>query len=191
MLKVIVGLGNPGQQYARTRHNAGFWFVDELALRFTQAWQNEKKFKAQIAQIICAGQKVILVKPDTFMNLSGLSVAELVNYYQLKPESILVVHDELDLLPGQGRLKVGGGHAGHNGLRDIIAKLGENGFNRLRLGIGRPQGKMAVADYVLSAPTLDEHVDIENALQNSMRYIDELVLGHMDVVMRNLHIKKC
>lgn len=187
MLKVIVGLGNPGQQYARTRHNAGFWFVDELALRFAQSWQNEKKFKAQIAHIICAGQKLILVKPDTFMNLSGMAVAEVVNYYQVKPENLLVAHDELDLMPGISKLKIGGGHAGHNGLRDIIAKTGDNGFQRLRIGIGRPQGKIAVADYVLSAPGIDEQIVIKNAIENSLKFIDDLVLGHTDKVMLNLH----
>lgn len=187
MLKLIVGLGNPGQQYARTRHNAGYWFVDEWVSSAEQSWAAEKKFKGQIARVDCADTRVILLKSDAFMNLSGLAVAEVVSYYQVKPEEILVVHDELDLLPGQIRVKIGGGHAGHNGLRDIIAKIGGNGFNRLRIGIGRPQAKMAVADFVLSAPNVDDLAAIKNAIEKGLYYRSEVVRGEMDLVMRSLH----
>lgn len=187
MLKLIVGLGNPGQQYARTRHNAGFWFVDELVKNANAAWHFEKKYKAHVANITWSGIKLIVIKPETFMNLSGVSVQELVNFHRIKAEEIIVVHDELDLPVGQVKIKLSGGHAGHNGLRDIIAKLGSSDFRRIRLGIGRPLGQISVADYVLSAPSSDDRSAIDVAISKILFFFDDLVREDFELIMKNLH----
>ena len=150
MIKLIVGLGNPGQQYEKTRHNVGFLFLDLLVIESGGAWVNESRFQGLFAEIVVAGSKVMLLKPTTFMNRSGGSVGKVARYYKLLPEEILVVHDELDFAPGVVKLKKNGGHAGHNGLRDIIAHLGSGDFYRLRIGIGRPSASAVIADFVLS-----------------------------------------
>ena len=156
MLKLIVGLGNPGRKYEKTRHNAGFWFLEGLVSESGAAWMHESKFQGELSNIQMHGQQVMLLKPDTYMNRSGESVGKLVRYYKIQPEEVLVVHDELDFEVGVVRLKVGGGHAGHNGLKDIMAHLGSKNFCRLRLGIGGVDGRLAVSDYVLSEPSKDE-----------------------------------
>lgn len=184
MIKLIVGLGNPGQQYDKTRHNAGFWFVE----RFGSAWVTEKKFNGCVANVEIARQKVQLLKPLTFMNLSGQSVLAIMRYYQVSAAECLVVHDELDFEPGVVRLKQGGGHAGHNGLRSIIASVGSNEFNRLRIGIGRPSSSQAVADYVLAAPSREDFVRIDAAIDHVFEHLEALVTSDIQVVMQKLHV---
>jgi PTH1 family peptidyl-tRNA hydrolase len=160
-LRVIVGLGNPGPEHLVTRHNAGFWFVDLLARRHGGEFRDYRKYSGETARINISGQEIILLKPTTYMNRSGLSVRQLSEFFKIPPEDILVAHDELDLPVGIVRLKQGGGHGGHNGLRDTIAHIGEN-FWRLRLGIGHPGNKAEVIDYVLTrAPRAEEDAILE------------------------------
>lgn len=154
-LKLIVGLGNPGAQYARTRHNAGYWLVEELARRHGGAFRAESRHQGELARVRLGGAEVWLLKPTTFMNLSGQSIGSVANFYRVPPAEILVAHDELDLPPGTTRLKEGGGHGGHNGLRDAIAVLGDK-FWRLRIGIGHPGHRDQVSDYVLSRASADD-----------------------------------
>ena len=189
MIKVIVGLGNPGQQYSRTRHNAGFWFLDGLITNYAASWGHEGRFEGSISNVSIANQKVVLLKPETFMNLSGRSVGNLSRYFKFVPEEILVVHDELDFEPGIVRLKKAGGHAGHNGLRDIAANLGSKDFYRLRVGIGRPPGKQVAADYVLSAPSAQDRQKILDGFEPVYKVIDHLIEGSFDKVMNQLHDK--
>ena len=137
-IKLIVGLGNPGNQYEKTRHNAGFWFIDTLASQLGETLKHESKFHGEVVKTAINYRNVWLLKPDTFMNKSGLAIAALANFYKIEPEEILIVHDELDIPPGSIRFKVGGGHGGHNGLRDTVAKMGSKSFQRLRVGIGHP-----------------------------------------------------
>jgi len=161
-LRIIVGLGNPGPEHLVTRHNAGFWFVDLLARRHGGEFRDYRKYSGETARITLAEREVILLKPTTYMNRSGLSVRQLSDFYKIVPEDILVVHDELDLPVGTVRLKQGGGHGGHNGLRDTIAHIGEK-FWRLRLGIGHPGNKTEVIDYVLTrAPPPEEDLIVES-----------------------------
>ncbi|HNK33185.1 MAG TPA: aminoacyl-tRNA hydrolase, partial [Plasticicumulans sp.] len=158
-LKLIAGLGNPGPAYERTRHNAGFWFVDELARSHGGSFRHDPKLNADTCQITVEGRALWLMKPMGFMNRSGQPLARLANFYKIARPSILVVHDELDLPPGVARLKRGGGHGGHNGLRDIIAQCGGNDFLRLRLGIGHPGTAAEVVDYVLrKAPSSEQQL---------------------------------
>jgi PTH1 family peptidyl-tRNA hydrolase len=157
MIKLIIGLGNPSQCYQNTRHNAGFLFLEQLALDNDGTWTQALKFQSELATCYINTQKIILLKPNTFMNRSGEAVGLLIRYYKLTVDDILVVHDELDFIPGVIKLKQGGGHAGHNGLRNIIAHLNSNDFYRLRIGIGRPPIGKNVADYVLSEPSKTEY----------------------------------
>ncbi len=187
MIKLIVGLGNPGQQYEKTRHNAGFLFLDTLAQELGCAWSNQSRFQGLFAEGSIAGGKVMLLKPDTFMNRSGQSVGKITRYYKLHPEEILVVHDELDFNPGVVKLKKDGGHAGHNGLRDIIAHLGSKEFYRLRIGIGRPAAGKVVADFVLSSPSRPEWEMLLNAFDLSRGFIGQMVTGDMSTVMNKLN----
>jgi PTH1 family peptidyl-tRNA hydrolase len=160
-LRIIVGLGNPGPEHQVTRHNVGFWFVDLLARRHGAEFRDYRKYSGETARITIEGQELILLKPTTYMNRSGLSVRQISDFYKIVPDDILVAHDELDLPAGSVRLKHGGGHGGHNGLRDTIAHVGEN-FWRLRLGIGHPGNKADVIDYVLTrAPRVEEDVILE------------------------------
>lgn len=190
MIKLIVGLGNPGRQYEKTRHNAGFLFLDVLADDLGCSWFNESKFQGYFAQGNIANASVMLLKPDTFMNRSGLAVGKIARYYKLQPEEILVVHDELDFNPGIVKLKKDGGHAGHNGLRDIIAHLNSNQFYRLRIGIGRPAAGKVVADFVLSNPSKNEFELLLNAFDLSRNYIPQMVNGDMAAVMNLLNSVK-
>jgi PTH1 family peptidyl-tRNA hydrolase len=187
MIKLIVGLGNPGQQYKKTRHNAGFWFLEGLANGFSVSWGIESRFEGEVSNILVAAQKVILLKPQTFMNLSGRSVGKLSRYFKIAVEEILVVHDELDFDPGVVRLKKSGGHAGHNGLRDIVASLGSKDFYRLRVGIGRPQGQQKVVDYVLSEPSREDKSKILNSFVPVYSEIESIVKGDFEKVMTSLH----
>jgi PTH1 family peptidyl-tRNA hydrolase len=160
-LRVIVGLGNPGPEHLNTRHNAGFWFVDMLAKRHGGEFRDYRKYSGETARVIISGQELILLKPTTYMNRSGLSIRQISDFYKIAPADILVAHDELDLPVGTLRLKNGGGHGGHNGLRDTIAHIGE-GFWRLRLGVGHPGNKAEVIDYVLTrAPRAEEDLIYE------------------------------
>lgn len=167
-IKLIVGLGNPGDKYAETRHNAGEWLVERLAHRFNTTLNPENKFFGKTARTLVNGKEVRLLVPTTFMNLSGKAVAALSGFYRIKPEEILVIHDELDLPPGSAKLKLGGGHGGHNGLKDIVAKLGNNNnFHRLRLGIGHPGHRDLVAGYVLNKPSPSDRQALEKALDEA------------------------
>lgn len=187
MIKLIVGLGNPGRQYEKTRHNAGFLFLDAVAQQMGCSWTNESRFQGLFAEGSIANGKIMLLKPDTFMNRSGQSVGKIARYYKLLPKEILVVHDELDFNPGVVKLKKDGGHAGHNGLRDISAHLGSNEFYRLRIGIGRPPAGKVVADFVLSAPSKNEWELLASAFDHSKGFINEMVAGDMAAVMNKLN----
>ena len=187
VIELIVGLGNPGSRYAQTRHNAGFFLVDELARSCQVNLRNESKFHGDVAKANLAGQAVWLLKPDCFMNLSGQSIQAIANFYKIQPSNILVVHDELDLSPGVARLKRGGGHGGHNGLRDTIEKLASKDFARLRIGIGHPGDKSRVHDYVLHAATRDEQIAIDQAINDSLAIMNQVVAGDWDKAMNTLH----
>lgn len=167
-IKLIVGLGNPGDKYADTRHNAGEWLIDRLVRRFNVSLNPETKFFGKTARTLVNGKEVRFLVPTTFMNLSGKAVGALASFYRIKPEEILVIHDELDLPPGTAKLKQGGGHGGHNGLKDIVAQLGNNNnFYRLRLGIGHPGHRDLVAGYVLNKPSPTDRDVLEKALDEA------------------------
>lgn len=187
-LTLIVGLGNPGNQYDHTRHNIGFDFVDALARQSGAGWKLDGKYQAELCKTHIAGQDVWLMKPLTFMNLSGTSVGRFVQFYKLGLDQILVAHDELDLPPGVARLKLGGGHGGHNGLRNIIANLGnQKNFYRLRLGIGHPGDAGAVVNYVLSKPSPDDRIRMERAIDATLDQTPLIVPGHWQKAMNHLH----
>lgn len=186
-IQLLVGLGNPGPEYAETRHNAGFWLVDWVARRHGGRLLGESKFHGQMGRVQIDGQELRLLKPLTFMNRSGQSVVSLARYFDLRPEQMLVVHDELDLPAGQVRLKQGGGHAGHNGLRDIMSALGSRDFWRLRIGIDHPQERGRVVDYVLSRPSRADAEAIEAGLERAAEALPELLAGQFQKVMNRLH----
>jgi PTH1 family peptidyl-tRNA hydrolase len=185
-LKLIVGLGNPGAEYARTRHNAGFWFVEELAHGAT--WKRESRHQCQLAKARVGEVELWLAKPGTYMNKSGAAVQSLAAFYRITPAEILVVHDEIDLAPGDVRLKQGGGHGGHNGVRDVIATLGAD-FWRMRIGVGHPGSKEQVIDAVLDRPTGAEQRQIEGAMQRAHEVIAQLAAGEGQKAMHRLHTK--
>jgi PTH1 family peptidyl-tRNA hydrolase len=187
---LIVGLGNPGPQYEATRHNAGFWFVDEVARQFGGQFRAESKFHGEVAKVSINGHQVWLLKPQTFMNRSGQSLAALARFYKIPLENILVVHDELDLPPGTARLKQGGGHGGHNGLRDIVAHMGGKDFMRLRIGIGHPGNSKQVSDYVLSRAGADDQRLIEASLSDAMAVLPQVVDGEFQKAMNELHTER-
>jgi PTH1 family peptidyl-tRNA hydrolase len=185
-IKMVVGLGNPGAEHEQDRHNVGFWFVDELALRHNGNFKPERKFDGDCCRISIGGNELWLLKPSTYMNRSGLAVTRLAAYYKIDPQEILVVHDELDLDVGVARIKRGGGHGGHNGLRSVISHIGQE-FYRLRLGIGRPGDKNDVIDFVLSRPALKEHDMLTKAVSDSADVMP-LWLGEGDErAMHQLH----
>ena len=187
MIRLIVGLGNPGPEHAQQRHNAGFWWLDQLADRQGAQLRPEKGFFGHVARMRGPHGDVWLLEPGTYMNRSGQSVAAVARFYKITPEEILVVHDELDLLPGQVKLKRGGGHAGHNGLRDIAAQLGTPLFWRLRLGIGHPGSREAVIGFVLGRPPRGELELIEQAMQRSLQVLPRVLDGDMDLAVMELH----
>ena len=188
-LKVIVGLGNPGSKYSETRHNAGFWFVDEVARKYSATFRQEKKFHGEVAKISLAGKDIWLLKPDTFMNGSGLSVKSLLSFYRITAEQLLVAHDEIDLPPGTTKLKLSGGHGGHNGLRDIISQLGSKDFHRLRIGVGHPGSKDQVVDYVLHNASRDDRISIDNDIDAAVSIVPDLAAGALEQAMQTLHSK--
>lgn len=187
-IRLIVGLGNPGPQYEATRHNAGAMFVQAVAREYRAELQIEKRFFGLLARTSIASQDVRLIIPTTYMNRSGQAVAAVATFYKIKPEEILLAHDELDLQPGVARLKQGGGHGGHNGLRDTISSLANNaGFARLRLGIGHPGSSDQVTAYVLSKPPASEHSAIEAAIQESLVVLPQVTRGDLAGAMNQLH----
>ncbi len=183
----MVGLGNPGRQYEDTRHNAGFWLVDLIARKQGVLFRGESKFHGEVCTFAQSGKECRLLKPATFMNRSGAAVAAIARFYKIAPEEILVAHDELDLAAGDARLKFGGGHAGHNGLRDIISALGGNGFWRLRIGIERPAPGGPVVDYVLGRASQEHARKIEEALIRSVDVAPQLLAGEQAQAMNRLH----
>lgn len=187
-IRLIAGLGNPGSQYDKTRHNAGFWFIDELARRFSGKFAPEKRFSGGVCKLQAGSQTVWLIKPMTFMNRSGLAVRQLSNFYQIPVEQILVAHDELDIPVGDARLKQAGGHGGHNGLRDLHAHLGAN-YWRLRLGVGHPGDRTQVVDYVLSRPSVDDEILIARAIDQAADQIELILQGEMQKAMNALHTR--
>ena len=190
MIKLFVGLGNPGTEYEHTRHNAGFWWVDALARQLKLNLQHERSYQGLMARSQLGGQTIWLLEPQTFMNASGTSVASLARFYKIEPEQILVVHDELDVVPGEAKLKLGGSHAGHNGLRDIQAKLGSADFWRLRLGIGHPGVKSEVIHWVLKKPSSDQRELIDACVTRSLQATDDLLSGDFTRATLRIHTSK-
>jgi PTH1 family peptidyl-tRNA hydrolase len=190
MIKLFVGLGNPGPEYEATRHNAGFWWIDALARDWKLNLVPERGYHGLAARASIGGQSVWLLEPQTFMNLSGKSVAALARFFKIAPEEILVVHDELDVVPGQAKLKFGGSHAGHNGLRDIHAQLGTGDYWRLRLGIGHPGVKSEVVNWVLKKPLKEQRELIEDAIVRTLHAAPALVAGEMEKATLIIHTSK-
>ena len=190
MIKLIVGLGNPGPEYEETRHNAGFWWVDDAARQLKTSLQMERGHFGLMARTQVNGQNLWLLEPQTYMNLSGKSVGSLARFFKIAPEEILVVHDELDLPPGEAKLKKGGGHAGHNGLRDIHAQLGSPDYWRLRMGIGHPGNRNEVANWVLKKPSPDDRIAIMQAMDRSLKALPDLIAGRMDKATALIHTSK-
>jgi PTH1 family peptidyl-tRNA hydrolase len=186
-LRLIVGLGNPGAEHLRTRHNAGFWFVDALAQREQGRFGIEAKLHAETAKLAFEGDVLLLLKPITFMNKSGIAVVSALRYYKIEPEQMLVVHDDLDLPPGAARLKFDGGHGGQNGLRDLFAHLGHGRFHRLRVGIGHPGHKDRVTSWVLGRPGSNDEQSILGAVGAALDVLPLAVNGQMNEAMKRLH----
>jgi PTH1 family peptidyl-tRNA hydrolase len=187
MIRLLVGLGNPGPEYEATRHNAGFWWIDTVARRLGAHLSADKAYHGLVARVNRPTGPIWLIEPQTYMNLSGKSVAPLARFFRIAPEEILVVHDELDVLPGQMKIKQGGSAAGHNGLKDIQAQLGSPAFWRLRLGIGHPGDRAEVAGYVLRKPPASERELIEGCIDRSMEALDLLLAGDMPKATALLH----
>jgi peptidyl-tRNA hydrolase, PTH1 family len=190
MIKLFVGLGNPGPQYEATRHNAGFWWLDALARELKLTLAADKGYNAVMARTTVHGRPVWLLQPRTFMNLSGGPVAALARFYKIQPEEILIVHDELDIVPGQAKLKFGGSHAGHNGLRDVHAQLGTDDFWRLRLGIGHPGARDEVVDWVLRKPAPEQRSAIEECIARTLKAAPAMLAGEMDKATAVVHTSK-
>lgn len=192
MIRLFVGLGNPGTEYEDTRHNAGFWWVNQLASRWGASLQLERSYYGLVARVNSApgaAGPVWLLEPMTYMNLSGKSVTALARFFKIAPEEILAVHDELDLAPGEMKFKQGGGNGGHNGLKDMQAQLGSPNFWRLRLGIGHPGVKAEVAGYVLRKPPLAERQALEDCITKSMDAVELMLKGEMERAMMKIHAK--
>ena len=190
MIKLFVGLGNPGPEYEATRHNAGFWWVQALARELKVTLVPDRNYHALVARTAVNGQTVWLLQPQTFMNLSGKSVAALARFFKIAPEEVLVAHDELDVLPGQVKIKFGGSHAGHNGLRDIHAQLGSSDYWRLRLGIGHPGEKAEVVNWVLKKPSQEHRALIEEAIDRSLKAVPAMLEGDMNKATMLAHTSK-
>ncbi|MET0013840.1 MAG: aminoacyl-tRNA hydrolase [Sedimenticola sp.] len=186
-IRLIVGLGNPGAQYDETRHNAGFWFVDLVARRHGGMFKSETKFHGQTCRVRIDGRECWLLKPSTFMNRSGQAVSALANYFKIHIEEVLVAHDELDIPAGSIRLKKGGGHGGHNGLRDIVSAMGGKDFWRLRIGIDHPGNARQVVDYVLGRPSRDDAIEIEREIARAEELLPRILAGDSQKVMNLLH----
>jgi PTH1 family peptidyl-tRNA hydrolase len=186
-IRLIVGLGNPGADYVDTRHNAGFWLIDEIAADRGLGFRFEKRDNADECKFKADGRDVFLMKPQTFMNRSGQAVAALARYYKIAVEEILVIHDELDLPPGTNRIKQAGGHGGHNGLRDIVNHLGSREFFRIRVGIGHPGDASQVTNYVLHKPSVADLDAIRDANRATLAVVPLIVEGRIDKAMQALH----
>jgi PTH1 family peptidyl-tRNA hydrolase len=187
-IRLIVGLGNPGKEYERTRHNAGFWLVERFASATGVTLRKDSKFKALVGRHDAASAWLLL--PQSFMNLSGQPVQMLAGFFKIKPEEILVVHDELDFPPGTARIKQGGGIAGHNGLKDISQRLATHDYWRLRLGVGKPPAGAEGADYVLQKPSAEERAAIDAAIENSIGVLPQCLSGDMQGAMNKLHTEE-
>lgn len=185
-IKLFVGLGNPGEQYVETRHNVGFWWIDFIGQNHKLSLKNSKKYFGEFSKHNEDGE-VFFLKPSTFMNDSGRSVQALAKFYKIEPEEILVIHDELDIQPGTAKLKLGGGHGGHNGLKSIQTSLGSNNFWRLRIGVGHPGDKSKVIGYVLNKPSKIEMQLIQESIINSYKVFSYIMLGQFEKAMLNLH----
>jgi len=190
MIKLFVGLGNPGAEYEATRHNAGFWWLDAVARELKVNLVPEKSYWGMAARTQVQGQTVWLLAPQTFMNLSGKSVGALAKFFKIQPDEILVAHDELDIEPGQAKLKKGGSHAGHNGLRDIHAQLGSADYWRLRIGIGHPGEKSEVVHWVLKKKSPEQRQCIEDSIIRSVKALAQLLSGDMEKAMVQIHTSK-
>lgn len=188
-VKIIAGLGNPEDKYARTLHNAGFWFVDELARKFGGDFRYEKRFDAENCRINLHGEDLWLVKPQSYMNLSGQPVRGMLDYYRLDTAELLVAHDEIDLPPGTVRLKKGGGHGGHNGIRDVIQHCGAD-FIRLRIGVGHPGQKSQVTSYVLKPGPADVEAAIRRNIDDAIAIMPTLLDDGLNAAMKRLHTKQ-
>jgi peptidyl-tRNA hydrolase, PTH1 family len=189
MIRLIVGLGNPGTEYERTRHNVGFWWVDRAARRLGVSLKHDRTYHGLTARVNRADGPLFLLEPQTYMNLSGKSVAALARFFKIAPQDMLVVHDEIDLPPGQVKLKLGGGVAGHNGLKDLLAQLGSADFWRLRIGVGHPGSRDEVADWVLCKPTPEQRDLIESCVDRTLDALDLLIDGPMERAMMKIHAK--
>jgi peptidyl-tRNA hydrolase, PTH1 family len=189
VIRLVVGLGNPGKEYERTRHNAGFWLVERHAQAAGFTLRKDPKFKALVGkqEAGAGGVSTFFLLPQSFMNLSGQPVQMLAGFFKIKPEEILVVHDELDFAPGVARVKQGGGIAGHNGLRDISQRLGSHDYWRLRIGVGRPPAGTEGGDFVLHKPTADEKTAIDQAIDRSLQVLPEMMTGDMQAAIQKLH----
>ncbi len=190
MIKLFVGLGNPGSDYDQTRHNAGFWWIDALANQWKLQLRSERNYFGLMARGQVNGDTVWLLEPQTFMNASGKSVGTLARFFKIAPEEILVAHDELDIAPGEAKLKLGGGHAGHNGLRDIHTQLGSPNYWRLRIGIGHPGDKSQVANWVLKKPSPDDRIGIDQAMDRALTAAHHLQNGDMNKATALIHTSK-
>ncbi|MET0335611.1 MAG: aminoacyl-tRNA hydrolase [Rhizobacter sp.] len=191
MIRLLVGLGNPGSEYEATNHNAGFWWIDAVARELKVSLQPERSYFGLVAKVMRPGESspLWLLEPQTYMNVSGKSVAALARFFKIAPEEILVAHDELDLMPGQVKFKKGGGHAGHNGLRDIHAQLGSPDYWRLRLGIGHPGVKAEVVDYVLRKPKPEARDAIHDSITKTLPALDLILAGEMERAMMKINAK--
>ena len=190
MIKLFVGLGNPGPDYQTTRHNAGFWWLDALAQALKTKFVMDKAYHGLVAKATVNGQTLWLLKPQTFMNLSGRSVAALAHFFKIETPEILVAHDEIDIVPGEAKLKLGGSHAGHNGLRDIHAQLGSDQYWRLRLGVGHPGVKSEVINWVLKKPTLDDRLAIDQSIERALKALPHFLSGSMEQATMVVHTSK-
>lgn len=190
MIKLFVGLGNPGPEYEATRHNAGFWYIDALARQLKTTLNMDKGYHGLVARTAAEGQTVWLLEPQTFMNLSGKSVAALARFFKIQPNEILVAHDELDLPPGEAKIKLGGSHAGHNGLRDIHAQLGTDQYWRLRIGVGHPGSREEVVGWVLKKPLLDHRIAIEQTIDRALKATPHFLRDEMNKATLLVHTSK-
>lgn len=190
MIKLFVGLGNPGPEYEATRHNAGFWWIDAIARELKVNLVMDKGYHGLVARTTVKGQTIWLLEPQTFMNASGKSVAALARFFKIQPNEILVAHDELDIVPGQVKLKLGGSHAGHNGLRDIHAQLGTDDYWRLRIGVGHPGVKSEVINWVLKKPSLDHRIAIDQCIDRCLTALPHLLAGEMEKATLLIHTSK-
>lgn len=190
MIKLLVGLGNPGPEYEDTRHNAGFWWIDAVARELKVSLAPERSYHGLVARTQVDGRPLWLLEPQTFMNVSGKSVAALARFFKIAPQEILVAHDEMDLEPGDAKLKLGGSHAGHNGLRDLHAQLGTADYWRLRIGVGHPGVKSEVVGWVLKKPMPDQRDAIEASITRSVQALPLLLTGEMEKAMVKIHTRK-